>query len=127
MPSRRRTWGCIRMNKLTLTALACASALSACSLMPVYERPALPVVNQWPGIAAVSDRGIDSAKVNTDMGWRQFFVEETLQELISLALAHNRDLRIAVLNIEQTQAQLGIRNADRFPTVNAAGRHAMPC
>lgn len=120
MPNRPRTWGCIRMNKLSLTALACASALSACSLMPVYERPALPVVNQWPGTAAVSTTHIDSVKMNTDMGWRHFFSDKTLQELITRALEHNRDLRIAVLTIEQARAQLGIRQADRFPTVNAA-------
>jgi multidrug efflux system outer membrane protein len=34
-------------------------------------------------------------------------------------LANNRDLRVALLNIEQAQAQLGIRRADQFPTLSA--------
>jgi multidrug efflux system outer membrane protein len=42
-----------------------------------------------------------------------------LQELITLALANNRDLRVAVLNMEQARAQLGIRSAAQLPSVNA--------
>ena len=39
--------------------------------------------------------------------------------LIDIALQNNRDLRVAVLNIEQTRAQLQLRRADELPTVNA--------
>jgi outer membrane protein TolC len=42
----------------------------------------------------------------------------TLRQLIGTALAHNRDLRVAVLNIEQARAQLGLKQADQLPTVN---------
>jgi multidrug efflux system outer membrane protein len=54
-----------------------------------------------------------------DKGWRQFFSDKSLQELITLALANNRDLRVTVLNMEQARAQLGIRSAAQLPTVNA--------
>ena len=42
-----------------------------------------------------------------------------LKKLIDLALVNNRDLRVAVLNIEQARAQYQIRRADQFPTINA--------
>ena len=54
-----------------------------------------------------------------DLAWQQFFADERLKRLIALALDHNRDLRVAVLNIEQARAQFDIRRADRLPTVNA--------
>ena len=118
MPSRLHTWGCIPMNKMIWPSLVGVTLLSACSLMPNYHRPALPVPDQWPdGLAAIS--GKDSNKPLSDMGWEQFFPDKTLQDLITLALNNNRDLRVVALGIEQARAQLGIRSADLLPTVNA--------
>ena len=48
-----------------------------------------------------------------------------LRELIELALQNNRDLRVAVLNIEQARAQYQIRRADQLPT-REPGRHRQP-
>ncbi|HEX8947865.1 MAG TPA: efflux transporter outer membrane subunit, partial [Dissulfurispiraceae bacterium] len=53
--------------------------------------------------------------------WQDFFVNEQLQKLIALALQNNRDLRIAALNIERSQALYRIQRADLFPTVAVAG------
>ncbi|MDD2924250.1 efflux transporter outer membrane subunit [Rhodoferax sp.] len=107
------------MNKLSLIALACASLLPACSLMPTYERPNAPVAAQWPGMATAADHKKESNQTNKDLGWKDFFSDPTVRELIDTALANNRDLRVSVLNIEQARAQLGIRRADQYPTVNA--------
>ena len=52
--------------------------------------------------------------------WQDYFTDPTLRHLIDIALANNRDLRVALLNIEQARAQLGIRRADQFPTLSAA-------
>jgi outer membrane protein TolC len=52
------------------------------------------------------------------MAWDRFFIEPRLQALIRLALEHNRDLRVAALNVEQARAQAVIREADLWPTVN---------
>jgi multidrug efflux system outer membrane protein len=60
-----------------------------------------------------------------DIGWREFFTDPKLQTLIEQALANNRDLRVAVLNVERAQAQYGVQQADRLPTVAAgAGQTA---
>lgn len=88
--------------------------------MPTYERPAAPIAGQWPG-QADSARPVTSAAGPIALpDWRAFFTDPTLQELIAVALANNRDLRVATLGIEQARAQLGLRRADQFPTVNAA-------
>lgn len=106
------------MSKTTWFALACALGVSACSQIPSYQRPELPVPLQWPeGLAANTEN--QSSQRTPDMGWKLFFTDKTLQQLITLALAHNRDLQIAALSIEQARAQLGIRSADLLPTVNA--------
>ena len=56
----------------------------------------------------------------SDIGWRQFFPDPTLQRLIRVALENNRDLRAAVLNVQAAQAQYRIQRADLFPTVAAS-------
>ncbi|WP_180132301.1 efflux transporter outer membrane subunit [Rhodoferax sp. BLA1] len=108
------------MNKLTVISVACASVLSACSLIPTYERPAAPIATQWPSSAAAKER---SEKQSTNplwnKGWEDFYTDKTVQQLIHTALANNRDLRVSVLNIEQARAQLGLRRADQFPAINA--------
>ncbi len=54
-----------------------------------------------------------------DLAWDRFFSDAKLQALIRLALDHNRDLRVAALNVEQARAQAVIREADLWPTLNA--------
>jgi multidrug efflux system outer membrane protein len=50
---------------------------------------------------------------------RDFFPDSTLQQLIALALANNRDLRVATFNVEAAQAQYRIQRADLFPSISA--------
>ena len=100
----------------TLLALLVASALSGCSLVPTYERPELAV----PATLPVAATGGASAPANSvaQVPWTQYFPDARLQSLIRRALDNNRDLRVAVLNIEQLRAAYQIQNADRFPTLN---------
>ena len=99
--------------------VAAAAVLSACTMEPHYSRPATagPMPATWNGNAAGK---ADTASVE-DIGWRQFFPDPVLQRLIELALANNRDLRVAVLNVQAAQAQYRIQRADLFPTVEASG------
>ncbi len=102
----------IQLRKLAL-ALTLASTLAGCASTPFYLRPPAPVPVHFP------ERSADDGKAATELPWREFFADETLRSLIEAALANNRDLRIALLNIEQARAQLGLREADRLPTVGA--------
>ena len=92
--------------------LALAMALEGCmSLAPKYERPQAPVAASFPAATAAGEAA-------ASIGWKRYFADARLQQLIDLALANNRDLRVAVLNIEQARAQYQIRRADQLPTVN---------
>jgi multidrug efflux system outer membrane protein len=98
--------------------VACALFLGGCtSLAPEYKRPAAPVAAQFP---VVSGAAATSTTTAPEIEWQSFFTDAKLKQLIEVALQNNRDLRIAVLNIEQSRAQFQIRRADQFPTVNAA-------
>ncbi|MBO4312145.1 MAG: efflux transporter outer membrane subunit [Desulfovibrionaceae bacterium] len=97
-----------------------AAALAGCSLAPNYARPESPVGGDWPEKGA----GSASAAPVSEMAWRTFFTNATLQRLIGDALANNRDLRVAALNMERAAAQYRIQRADRLPTVGLSGDHA---
>ena len=101
-------------------AVAWLCVACACTLEPRYRAPALPVPDQWPMPATTSERPrvIGSAR---DIGWRDFFLDTRLDRLIDLALANNRDLRVAVLNIERARAQYRIQRAALLPSIDAQG------
>ncbi len=107
------------MNQLTLfkrSALATlAASLVACgSLTPDYQRPAAPVPAQFAAVDAPA-----AARPAAELPWKAFFTDANLQQLIRIALDNNRDLRVALLNVEQARALVDSRKADRWPTVNA--------
>jgi outer membrane protein, multidrug efflux system len=102
---------------MRITVMAAVAALTACTMEPRYERPAAPVPATWTDQAQSSNNTTPAAK----MGWRDFFPDKNMQRLIEVALANNRDLRVAALNVQATQAQYRIQRSDLFPTVAATG------
>ena len=46
--------------------------------------------------------------------WQDFCENDKLKELIKLAIENNRDLKIAILNIESTRATYRIEKAKYF-------------
>ena len=118
---------CMRRTGQTMLAAALAAALAGCSLTPKYERPAAPVASQWAGSAkeALAKNGGAAAHATP---WQDFVQDERLREIISLVLENNRDLRVAIKNIELAQAQHRINRADLGPTVGASlsGSRSVP-
>jgi outer membrane protein, multidrug efflux system len=96
-------------------------ALSACTLMPHYQRPDSPVPDQWPADAG-DPAAAASASISADqIGWRDFFTDPRLQRLIEIALENNRSLRIAVLNVAASEAQFRVERGNLFPAISATG------
>lgn len=98
-------------------AVAAALALAGCTLIPKYERPALPVPDEFPAPAGAP------ALAAAVPGWQEYFADPRLRTVIERALAGNRDLRMAALNVEQAAALLRIQRGELYPAigVQAAG------
>lgn len=93
--------------------------LTGCTMAPGYTRPEAPVPASWPtGPAYKAEVAKPDQKPVADIPWRDFFVEPRLQKVIELALANNRDLRVAILNIEKTRALYQIQRADLLPQID---------
>jgi multidrug efflux system outer membrane protein len=110
------------MNSMKrLTPLALALVMAGCvNLAPKYERPAAPVAGAFPTVeGTVSSGNAVAPEAPAAITWQRFFTDARLQQLITLALANNRDLRVSILNIEAARAQYQIQRSNQFPAVNA--------
>jgi multidrug efflux system outer membrane protein len=96
--------------------LALALVLGACTVGPDYQRPAV--------VTPASFRGQTDPVMPESLGdltWWRIFEDETLQQLIRIALAENYDLSVAVARILDARAQVAITRSFQFPEVNHFG------
>lgn len=113
------------MSKKLCLCLGTVLCLSGCAnLAPLYSRPDAPVPDAWPEGPALQEDVAQTGKIAAGIGWQEFFLDPRLQQVIGLALENNRDLRVATLNIERTQAQYRISRAELFPRVDATADHS---
>src|ERR1019366_2607424 len=121
----RRHVLCLRCGRgaALAPAVLVALALGGCtSLIPRYERPVAPVpAAHAPEMTPAAGGASEPA---AEIEWQRFFTDERLRRLIGIALANNRDLRVAVLNIEQARATWQARRADIFPTIGVGATAA---
>jgi multidrug efflux system outer membrane protein len=102
-----------------VAALLAFSLLGGCrQLAPPHVRPGLPVPQAYPEEYA---GGVESGTRAAEIGWREFFEDERLEALLAAAFENNRDLAIAVAQIEQARGFYRIQEADRLPTIALGG------
>ena len=105
------------------------AGLSGCNLAPVYQRPQPPVPAEFARTGPMAD-GLPTSSADGKVGaelqsWQAFVADAAMREVIVLALAHNRDLRLALANIEQARSLYGVQRAERLPTLSGdAGMEA---
>lgn len=112
------------MNKRLFFFAGSAALLAGCSMAPNYERPAPPVASAYAVPASLEAVPAGGAVAPADLAWRDFLGDPRLQQLVQLALENNRDLRIAVLNVEQLRALYDIQRIALLPTLDATGSAA---
>lgn len=98
--------------------------LHGCTLAPVYQQPHLPVVDHLPAAQGAGNSLLttsDAVTLSAELGWRDYFTDPRLQQLITSALVHNRDLRTSALTVEAYQAQYRIQRSALFPAITAEG------
>ncbi len=110
------------MKYSTLTTLAASLTLAGCmNLAPAYDTPAAPVPDTVSTDAA-ADPAVASAESLSQAQALTWVQAPALQQVLALALSHNRDLKIAWANIEKARAQYGVQRADQLPTIAASGQ-----
>ena len=110
---------------LAFTLIVCLAIGGCMNLAPTTATPTLPVPATLNGAgqntpdqaaAQPTARSLEQAEA---IGWVQ---APALRQVLALALANNRDLRLAVTNIEKARAQYGVQQADLLPTLAATAQ-----
>lgn len=96
--------------------LAATALLGGCQLAPPHERPAPPTASGYPAAyAGDATLGVRA----TDIGWRDFFADPRLDQLVATALQRNHDLAVSVAQIEEARGLYRIQDAERLPQLGA--------
>lgn len=97
----------------SIAVSALALALTACQSMRSPE----PVAQADIPSSYTNASGTSVA----EQGYKNFFADQRLLQVLDLALNNNRDLRIAALNIQRAQQQYQITENNQLPTIGASG------
>ena len=99
----------------SIAVSALALALTACQSMRGPEPVAQANIPEQGYLTPASGPSI------AEQGYKDFFADQRLLQVLDLALANNRDLRTSTLNIQRAQQQYQITQNNQLPTIGASG------
>ena len=93
--------------------------LSSCTMSPDFMRPEFSAASTWDPMPSY---GIPVGDNNANtLDWKDFFKSQELCHVIEIALHNNKDLKLAVLNINEARALYQVERADLLPSLKANG------
>jgi multidrug efflux system outer membrane protein len=101
--------------KARTICLTGAITLTACSIGPPYERPALDVPDSFR-----AQQETASGQSLANLAWWDVYQDKVLQQLLQTALAQNRDVKIAVARVAEARAQVGVSRVAQLPQADVA-------
>src|SRR5437899_4846057 len=101
--------------KRIVIVIAMSVSAASCLLGPNYRRPTVAVPAAFRDTTATTAQA--ESRSLTDLSWFDLFKDDTLTELVRVALAQNFDLRIAAERVLQARERFGIARADRLPLI----------
>jgi multidrug efflux system outer membrane protein len=105
------------MFSKVISVLVVFALTAGCAAIPAYERPQIPLAVSWSEDTEFQQ---DERKRAADIAWKDYFRSEPLQKLIVRTLDNNRDMRIAVLNIQAAMAAYRIQKTESLPSVDGS-------
>jgi multidrug efflux system outer membrane protein len=104
---------------LAVSALITTLLAGCATMAPKYERPTSPIPAAFPTGDAYPAAESPAQPV-AELGWQAFFTDPKLRAVITEALAENRDLRVAIINIQEARQQYKVQGAAELPTLNGS-------
>lgn len=101
-------------NIMTITLVL---LFSSCSFVPEYVKPKLPVPEK---ISTESNIDLDSKENPQNISWDDFVKDEKLKKILKIGLENNKDIKIAILNVEKLKALYGIQRASLYPSLSTS-------
>lgn len=99
--------------------LLAVAGLSACTLGPDYERPTIDLPD-----SALDSTLLSKTQQDAMAYWWTRYRDPVLNELIDDALDDNLDVALQAARLRQARAELGLANANLFPSISAQAQAA---
>jgi outer membrane protein, multidrug efflux system len=101
------------MRKLAILTFI-ALILASCAIGPDYKRPIISTPQDW----RIEEK--DAVNVANTAWWEQFN-DPVLNELITISLKENKDLKIAVARVEEYVGRYWVGRSQLFPQIYGSG------
>jgi multidrug efflux system outer membrane protein len=105
------------------STLALILTLAGCKVGPNYKRPVVDTPASYRGALAPDIAAASTAAPLGSQKWDTVFTDPVLQQLITVALKNNFDVKIAADRVLEEQAQLGITKSAQYPTLNVGASY----
>lgn len=96
----------------TILSVFIVATLTGCAMGPDYQAQQVTVADSWPEQVEQSN-----ALAKDWQNWWTQFNDSTLNALVAQALDENLELRLQLQRIEQARAQLGLSDAEFWPSL----------
>jgi NodT family efflux transporter outer membrane factor (OMF) lipoprotein len=107
-----------------LAPISLAVLLSSCAVGPDYESPgAWWSPTSWFAGRPAPVLASATTAAPIDVTWWSVFADPELTTLQNRVASSNLDIRVMTIRLAQSRAQLGVAQADQFPTLQADGSY----
>lgn len=107
-------------QKFTLATLPVILTMVGCtSMAPEYERTQNAIPKEFHSTGIYSNNATAPQNTPEELKWENYIQHQNLKKVVEQSLSNNKDLKIALANIQAAKAQYGISKADTLPTINA--------
>jgi multidrug efflux system outer membrane protein len=106
------------MKRLVIISLlGAAVVLNSCGLYKQYERPSVKTQGLYRDSVSITDTLATADTLNMgNLKWQEVFTDAALQQLIDSGLKNNTNLQVAMLSVQQAEAQLKAAKLAFFPS-----------
>jgi multidrug efflux system outer membrane protein len=113
----------MKHNFRRLSTLTLILTLAGCKVGPNYKRPVVATPAGYRGALAPDIAVTSTAAPLGSQKWDTVFTDPALQQLITVALKNNYDVKIAADRVLEEQAQLGVTKSAQYPTVSVGASY----
>ncbi|WP_404366812.1 efflux transporter outer membrane subunit [Sphingomonas sp. MMS24-J45] len=106
-----------------LLSIVPALALSACVVGPNYVKPSTPLPATG-GVLSEAARGPAVASTPLPDHWWRLYNDPVVDRLVTQALTHNTDIRVAAANLERARAVLSEQRGARLPSTSPSAQYS---
>lgn len=106
----------MKINKIYILPIVATVLLNSCGIYNKYSRPEEITTDHLYGDQSIADDTTTLAHKS----WKELFVDQKLQQLISFGIENNADLQKSRLRVEQAEASLRSAKLSRLPSLSVA-------